>query len=678
MLSSMLLAFASLAFSVAGLEVYVSPTGNDANPGTAEAPFATIARARDAVRAQRGVGQGATVWLADGAYRLDAPVLFGAEDGGSAESPVVYRGTTRGAARIFGGDALAAATFGPVVDPAMRERLPEAAREAVRRFDLKAIGLSEFPALPDNFEGAVAMPELFFNDTRMNLARWPNEGWAEIESVVESGPAPWRNHASDALGRFIAKDDRLARWATAPAVWLEGYWCFDWACETIRVESLKPEAREITLAKQHVYGIGKGNKAERRYRAINLLEELDEPGEYFLDRSDGSLYFWPPAALEGARIVLSRLADPLIQIKDAAHLSFEGLLVENSAGVGVRVDGGSHVGFKGCTFRNTGQIGLQIVGGAQHLVQSCDIYDTGTGGLDISGGDRKTLTPSGHRVDNNHIHNVSRRMRTHAYNLHIGGVGVQMTHNLLTDAPHQGIGVAGNDHLFEYNEVARVGMASDDCGAFYMGRDPSERGTVLRYNYWHHLGSEMTHGSCAIYFDDGAGGQTVEGNVFYKASGGAFGAVFNHGGHDNLVVNNVFIDCERAVAASPWGVAYWKEWLHGDLWKQRLREIVDITQPPYTERYPALIGFFESDTHLRLNRLERNLAVRCGSLANGNWEVRDCLTVTEDPGFADQATENFQLREDALVLQRLPGFKPIPFSEIGLYVDGYRKAVETK
>lgn len=664
----------SLSFTAAALEVYVAPAGNDANPGTAQAPVATLAHARDLIRTQRGADS-ATVWLADGAYPITTPVQLGTEDSGTAEAPLVFRAVTPGAARLFGGDVLAPDAFGAVTDNAVLDRLPENARGAVRRFDLKAIGLDTIPAFPDGFEGAIALPELFFNDTRMNLARWPNEGWSEIETVVESGPAPWRKHASNALGRFIAKEDRLARWTKAPAVWLEGYWCFDWSCETIRVEALNPATREITLAKQHVYGLGSGNKAARRFRAINLLEELDEPGEYFLDRADATLYFWPPAPLEGARIVLSRLAEPLVQVKDAAHLVFQGLVIENAAGAGFRVEGGNAVRIEGCTFRNIGQAGLQVQGGENHRVQSCDIHDTGTGGLEISGGDRKTLHPSGHVVDNNHIFNISRRMRTHAYNLHIAGVGIQMTHNLLTDAPHQGIGIAGNDHVFEMNEVARVGMASDDCGAFYMGRDPSERGTVLRHNYWHHLGSEMSHGSCAVYFDDGAGGQTVEGNVFYKAAGGSFGAVFNHGGHDNLVVNNVFIDCDRAVAASPWATPYWKEWLDGDLWKERLLKTVDITQPPYTERYPALIGFFQSDTQLRLNTLERNIAVRCGSLASGNWEVRDCITVTSDPGFVDEAAGNFQLRDDAPILKRLPGFQPIPFDKIGLYTDAFRTAL---
>ena len=74
-------------------------------------------------------------------------------------------------------------------------------------------------------------------------------------------PAPWRNHASDALGVFTYSGDHQARWADVAELWIEGYWCFDWASETIRVKSLDPSTRQITMGAQHVYGIGSGNPA---------------------------------------------------------------------------------------------------------------------------------------------------------------------------------------------------------------------------------------------------------------------------------------------------------------------------------------------------------------------------------------------------------------------------------
>src|SRR5690606_34011885 len=123
------------------------------------------------------------------------------------------------------------------------------------------------------------------------------------------------------------------------------------------------------------------------------------------------------------------------------------------------------------------------------------------------------------------------------------------------------------------------------------------------------IGSTMAHGSCAIYFDDGDGGQTVHGNVFYRASGGSFGAVFNHGGHDNTVTNNIFVECDLALGSAPWNDATGQAWLTGELCETRLRSEVDITTPLYIQRDPELEGFFEP-AGLRLNRARNNVAVR--------------------------------------------------------------------
>ena len=664
------LVFTLGALGCYGAEFYIAPSGSDSNPGTEAAPFASLGAARDAVRA---VGAGPhTVSLHDGVYVHEASVAFAAEDSGTADAPVTYRAVNAGGARIQGGHVLSAASFAAVGED--HARVPEAARASVLRADLGAI--ASLGEIPDAFRTAIPVPELFFNGSRMTLAQWPNEGWAEIETIVESGPAPWRNHASDALGVFTFSGDHQARWADVAELWIEGYWCFDWASETIRVKSLDPATRQITLASQHVYGIGSGNPAPRRYRAVNLLEELDAPGEYYIDRAEKALYFWPPAALEGAEIVLSLATEPLVTLSDVSHVQFTGITFEYSAGTAFTVSGGEKVTLAGCTFRNAGLIGAVIEGGADHTVQSCNIYNNGTGGLHISGGDRKTLTPSGHRVVNNHIYRVSERMRTAAYNIVMGGVGIYVAHNEINDAPHQAILCSGNDHIFELNDIHHVSMNSDDCGAFYMGRNPSHRGTIIRHNYWHEIGSKMAHGSCAIYFDDGDGGQTVHGNVFYKASGGSFGAVFNHGGHDNIVTNNIFIECGLALGAAPWPEGLWKQWLGEPLWQGNLLEEVDITKAPYTERYPELKGYMDYESGLRLNHASRNVSVRCKNLVNGNWTISETFVTHEDPGFANYEARDFTLNEDAAVFEQIPGFEQIPFGEIGLKVDEYRTAVD--
>jgi hypothetical protein len=651
-------------------EFFVAPKGSDANAGTRAKPFATLERSRAAVHSLKESSglppDGITIWIHGGEYALASTFQLGTNDSGETNRPVVYRAVEGEEVRLVGGRTLPAKAFQPVRAPDILQRLEAAARPHVRRADLRSLGITNYGTFPDQFSGAALVTELFFNDQRMTLARWPNDNWAEFSKVIESGPAPWRKHASDKPGAFAYDGDRPARWLRAPAVWLQGYWCFDWSSETIRVQNIDTNEHHITLAKPHHYGLGSGNSGPRRFFAVNLIEELDQPGEYFIDRDKGELFFWPPAPLPGARIVLSTLTQPVIALRNASYVTLRGLTIEACAGNGIEIKGGQNDSLVACRIRNTGMDGVVVEGGTQHRVIACDIFDTGTAGLKIGGGDRRTLTPSGHEAMNNHIHDVSRRQRTHAYHVHLDGVGVRLAHNLLHDGPHQAIGLAGNDHIIEFNEIHHTGMETDDCGSFYMGRNPSERGSVLRYNFWHHIGSTRSHGSCAVYFDDGAGGQTVFGNIFYRAAGGSFGAVFSHGGHGNTVRNCIFIECPLALGSAPWNDNSWKEWLTGELWQEKLLKDVDITKPPYADRYPELKGFMEFAGEPRRNYASANLIVNCRAVQTGNWDVSDSFVTDTDPGFVNAAKLDFQLRDDAAAFAKIPRFEKIPFERIGL------------
>jgi hypothetical protein len=668
-------AFSASPLPVGAFEIHVARDGKDNNPGTRRAPFASLERAREEVRSLRtntAVTGKVTVWVHRGEYPLKRTFELGQPDSGQADKPVSYRAVPGDEVRLVGGVILPVKLFRPVEQSDVIQRIDPEARNHVLVVSLKSVGITNYGLFPDQFSGAASVPELFFNDQRMTLARWPNEGWAEFSKVIESGPAPWRNHVSDKPGAFVYEGERPARWLSAPAVWLQGYWCFDWSSETIRVETIDTNAHAITLAKQHHYGLGSGNRGPRRFFAVNLLEELDQPGEYLIDRGSGELFFWPPGSMERAHVVLSTLTSPVIVARDVSHVVFQGLTIECCAGNGMEIKGGQHNSILGCRVCNSGMDGIVVEGGSHHRVQGCDIFDTGTAGLKISGGDRPSLTPSGHEAVNNHIYNVSRRQRTHAYHVHLGGVGVRLAHNLLHDGPHQAIGLAGNDHLIEFNEIHHTGMETDDCGAFYMGRDPSERGSVLRYNFWHDIGSTRSHGSCAVYFDDGAGGQTVLGNVFYRAAGGSFGAVFSHGGHDNTVRNCIFVECPLALGSAPWNDKGWNEWLAGSLWQQRLLKDVDITRPLYLDRYPDLNGFMQPGQPRR-NHAAANLIVKCRGVKTGNWDLTNSVVINTDPGFVNPAGLNFRLKRESVAFRNIAGFEPIPFEKIGLETDEFRR-----
>jgi parallel beta helix pectate lyase-like protein len=656
---------------------FVATDGNDAHPGTEAKPFATLQRARHEVRKLKQAGpmpESITVVVRGGTYRITASLTFDAQDSGTETAPVVWQTATGEEVRLCGGPILPPGDFRPVTDENVLRRLDAAALGKVIQADLRAMGIGELGNYPDRFRGAPVVPELFFNDQRVAIARWPNQGWTTIAKIIDSGSIPRTGDKSNRPGVFEYGGNRPAGWNVEAGIWLQGYWCFDWYAETIKIKALDREKRQITLATPTVYGVKQGNPSPRRYRALNLLEELDQPGEFYIDRAKGLLYFWPPSDPAEARIVLSTLNAPLVVLKDAAHVVLRGFIVEAGLGHGIEVTGGRANRIESCEIRNTRQLGIRVSGGTGHRVTDCNIHDTGTGGLLLEGGDRKTLTPAGHEALDNHIWQFSRHQPTSAYGLILGGVGNRAAHNLVHDAPHQAIGIRGNDHIFEYNIVHDVVTETDDAGALYKGRNPSCRGNIIRYNFWRDIGSPMGHGTAAVYFDDGDGGDTVFGNIFLRCGHpgkGSFATVFSHGGHDTLAENNIFIDCKRALGSAPWNDNRWKKTVdggHGCFWQKLLLEDVDITKPPYTTRYPDLIGFMNPQPgQPRANRSKNNLLVRCGQASSGNWTIdpKEIWVTDEDPGFVDAANGNFQLRPDAEVFKRLPGFQAIPFDKIG-------------
>jgi hypothetical protein len=327
-----------------------------------------------------------------------------------------------------------------------------------------------------------------------------------------------------------------------------------------------------------------------------------------------------------------------------------------------------------CTIRNAREMAIRVSGGTEHHIDRCQVYDTGAGGLLVEGGDRKTLTPAGHQITNSRIHHFSRHQQAAAYGIILGGVGNRAANNLIHDAPHQAVLINGNDHVFELNVVRNVVTETDDAGAVYKGRNPSCRGNVIRHNFFQDIGSPMGHGTGAIYFDDGDGGDVVFGNIFVRCGDpgqGTFGTVFSHGGHGIRADNNVFVDCKRALGSSPWNDQLWKETIDGGHdchFQTKLLEEVDIRKPPYTTRYPELVGFMEPKPgQPRNSHAKNNVLVRCGDVKTGNWIVDEQQTwiTSDDPGFVDAAGGNYQLRDDAALFKRLPDFKPIPFAQMG-------------
>jgi hypothetical protein len=647
---------------------YIALNGNDdwsgrlpaPNAESTDGPFKTLARARNAVRmlsqSEKFPPAGALVNIRRGTYSLTETFeLIADQDSGSDDAPIIYQAFENEEVRLIGGKAISG--FKPITDPAILARISEPHRNKILQTNLKAQGITDFGRLRSRGFGRPGHPaalELFFDDKPMQLARYPNgEEWMKIAAVP----------AGKDGGKFTYEGDRPERWKQADDIWLHGYWTYDWADTYEKVKAINTKTKEIQTHPPHgAYGYTK----DRRFRALNILEELDSPSEYYLDRKTGILYFYPPSPVEEAGAFVSILEKPLISMKDTANITFRRLILECTRAEGVRITGGRRNLIADCTIRNTGNRAVIITGGKSNGVAGCTIYETGDGGIAISGGDRKTLTPAGNFARDNHIHDYSRWCRTYRPAIGLNGVGNHIAHNLIHRGPHTGILFGGNDHLLEYNEIYNVCYETGDVGAFYTGRNWTTRGTVIRYNYFHDIEGPYTHGAMAVYLDDAASGTTIFGNIFVNASR----AAFIGGGRDNTVENNIFIDCEPSVHIDSRATGWAKKYaVKGGGWHmyEKLAE-VNHDKPPYSTRYPRLAKILEDDPALpEGNVIRRNIS------QGGRWldlqGVDKSLVTFEnnlvdtDPKFTDPNNRNFRLQPDSPAFKL--GFKQIPTEKIG-------------
>ena len=117
------------------IQIHVSATAQGEADGSAAHPYPTLASARDALRTRRQESGlppgGAIVWVQSGEYRLTESLVFGKEDSGSAQSPIVYRVAAGATVRLQGGVRLAPRAFQPVTEPGVRARFTETARDHV-------------------------------------------------------------------------------------------------------------------------------------------------------------------------------------------------------------------------------------------------------------------------------------------------------------------------------------------------------------------------------------------------------------------------------------------------------------------------------------------------------------------------------------------------------------------
>ncbi|MGG1554212.1 Ig-like domain-containing protein [Paenibacillus ferrarius] len=691
--------------SAPGAIFYVSNNGSDSNSGTQASPFQTLEKARDAIRQLKqtsGLPEGGvTVYLRGGNYSRLSSFLLGEQDSGTADKPITYKAYPGESVRLNGGLELQKNWFTPVTDTAVLNRIISTdARTKVLQADLSGHGITDYGVMSRhgyylaNDVSDVPPMELYIDGQGMTLARWPNNGTVQMGDILDPGPTRKDADLQTRGGTFKYPYERPDLWTQADDIWLDGIFGYSWEWSYNKVASINTTNKTITLAYGEMSGLFKNWYPDFHF-AQNLLEEIDMPGEYYIDRSKGKLYFLPTAAFEAdnPEITVSMLKTPLINTVNTSFVNFEDLILENGRDSAAVIMGGDHVQIINSEIRNFTNGGVRInapsrwlyndfakADGVNHAVISTHIHHIGGTAVILNGGDKQSLVPGNNAVVNSHIHDFAYYHKAYNPAVILTGVGNRVTHSEIHDAPHPGILIFGNDHLVEYNNIYDVCKTFSDLGAIYMnlGASPQERGSVIRRNYFHNIG-EGKAGVQGIYPDNFTMGITIEENIFYKMGNSA---VLNNGGSHISTRNNVFID-----AKVPYEFA---DLYLGDgpdqqinknymgPWHALFEKNNNFVGTPHMEKYPELADFFtENRYYPDTNTFQNNVVYNptktrnASTNAQGALDPRNLLQygndwVTDrDPGFVNLAGGDLNLKTDAEVFQHIPGFPNIPFSEMG-------------
>jgi parallel beta-helix repeat protein len=676
--------FFLLSLQAKELDFYVSPTGNDALSGTSPATaFATLERAKQAVRLAKEGSQDISsiiVFIKGGDYQLDQPLVFTPEDSGTATMPITYEAMPGETVQISGGRRITGWTQG--TNGIWQAFIPE----------VKA--------------GNWYFDQLWVNGNTRHRARMPKTGFYQAKGFPEGIP-----HKYDTKSRSFqfAKGDLDPQWSNLKDVEVIVY--HYWMDSHLPIQSIDAKRNIVTFQfadpRQFSDDFARPWHGAR-YIVENVFEALDAPGEWYLNRGTGILYYMPcpgedlntveviaPVLTNLVSFVGNPLDQKYVQYINIKELGFSHNLFvlpkgdSNGSGQSaltvpgcIQMTGARFCSFDNCQLNNIGSYAFQLRDGCTH---DCFSHNTLThlaaGGFRANGGavGSNTLTQTGFNTfTDNTIGYFGEVYAAAAGIILMHSQGNLISHNLIHHGFQCGISVGfvwgympsiSRDNIIEFNHIHHIGqgLLSDMGGIYTLGVSP---GTVIRNNLVHDVDASA-YGGWGIYMDEGSSYELIENNVVYNTKDSAFNI---HYSREVTVRNNVFALSTDALLQRQRVEPHISVFFENNImyWTQGKLLTATWVDVPYTfyikatpPRTRKMTKTFYIDYNLYYNPNLTVDSVKFGDESWAQWNAQgeDVHSICADPMFVDASHYDFRLKPESPAFKL--GFEQIDMSTVG-------------
>jgi len=641
------LCFTCIRLSAQSLNIYVSPSGASSGLGASSASPVSLTWAKSIAKSTTNKLKPINIWLMDGIYTY---LSLDTTDSRTASAPVTYHSLNKLKAVFQPITSINSNNLQPIPDSIKNRIVDSVAKLKVKQLDLSSYNLSNMNAWPQVFGYPVNVtattttrqnwPIVYQNSTPLPMAQYPNgDSVMRMLTVLNNGSTA----TGGSGGIFKYRDDRCKYWQQAikEGLWLRGNWRVDWQMDFVKTDSITLFDSTVYQSKAVTGGIGNkytrpGGNGKEPYVAVNLVEEIDIPGEWAINFNTKKLYIYPPDS--GSLKISSNSITPTISLDHVSNTNFEGFELDGGSGIGVKLNKCTNVSVLGFEIKNTASYGIMVADGNNCIIRSNDIHDVGEGGVYLINSnfnaDQLNQISCNHKVINNHIYNYAKDVFLYAAAIDTRNViGAYCAYNSIAGCKHVGILFGGNNNVFEYNDISSVVQTYTDMGAFYTSENQTKRGNKINWNYIHN----MNYKGSALYADNDSQGSTFYGNI---AANCLYGTQ-NNFGLFNKYLNNIYYDnyrdhCTYAIAMTDTvstSSAYTRAktpYLQSNIYKTAypdLKDYFDTVNKSYTSAvWPQINGSVFIGTSIIAGRCISALVDNSLFLTNGNTNTKYART----------------------------------------------------